>query len=389
MTTTSSARYTDLYDYARTAERIDHDLINQADRLTNRLSYFEATCREPGFQVSSDGLGSALRSYGVHALPVDGRVRTVGEGFQRADRSPLRLWRMANRIPRDYILRSVDYLMTRPIVFRALQSADGPTRENANSAWTAISSFGTLALVSTLRTSKSVYPGRVGLSAMKPVRRFLNLKATHLKATTLKSHLIKPSLTFALVDAGFQSWAQWDFNAQAFEDSAERKTANVYDTTIIVTKSLVVAVGAAAIVASLPVTGPVAVGVAVVSVSLVLSELANRFILEPYLEGDQHKKHVEILTLNLQELKRNPLEFTKVLGEGVVERLSLNAEEFARQPVVFTQVFADEYLKAIDKQFEVNENLSKMSEQIKSGADQLVKFITGDTNPPPPCVVWQ
>jgi hypothetical protein len=224
---------------------------------------------------------------------------------------------------------------------------------------------------------------------MKPVRRFLNLKATHLKATTLKSHLIKPSLTFALVDAGFQSWAQWDFNAQAFEDSAERKTANVYDTTIIVTKSLVVAVGAAAIVASLPVTGPVAVGVAVVSVSLVLSELANRFILEPYLEGDQHKKHVEILTLNLQELKRNPLEFTKVLGEGVVERLSLNAEEFARQPVVFTQVFADEYLKAIDKQFEVNENLSKMSEQIKSGADQLVKFITGDTNPPPPCVVWQ
>ena len=82
---TSSARYVDLYEYARTAEQIDHELIGQADRLINRLSYFEATCRESGFQVSSDGLGSALRSYATRNLPVDRRVREIGEAFQRAD----------------------------------------------------------------------------------------------------------------------------------------------------------------------------------------------------------------------------------------------------------------------------------------------------------------
>lgn len=81
----SSARYTDLYDYARTAEQIDYDLMGQADRLANRLNYFEATCREGGFQVSSDSLGPAMRSYSVRALPVDQHVRKVGEDFQRAD----------------------------------------------------------------------------------------------------------------------------------------------------------------------------------------------------------------------------------------------------------------------------------------------------------------
>jgi murein DD-endopeptidase MepM/ murein hydrolase activator NlpD len=64
---------------------LDYDLMNQADRLISRLSYYEATCREGGIQVGSDGLGSALRAYATRALPVDQRVRTVGEGFQRAD----------------------------------------------------------------------------------------------------------------------------------------------------------------------------------------------------------------------------------------------------------------------------------------------------------------
>lgn len=82
---TSSARYTDLYDYARAAEQIDYELMGQADRLINRLGHYEATCREPGFQTGGNELGSALRSYASHALPVDQRVRAVGEGFQRAD----------------------------------------------------------------------------------------------------------------------------------------------------------------------------------------------------------------------------------------------------------------------------------------------------------------
>lgn len=82
---TSSARYVDLYDYARMAEQMDYELMGQADRLINQLSYYEATCRESAIQVGSDGLGSALRSYASRALPIDQRVRTVGEGFQRAD----------------------------------------------------------------------------------------------------------------------------------------------------------------------------------------------------------------------------------------------------------------------------------------------------------------
>lgn len=85
-TGTSSARYEDLYHYARTAEAVDQELIAQADKLIIRLSNFEATCEELAFRVSSDGLGSALRSHGTRAIPVEQQVLKVGEAFQKADR---------------------------------------------------------------------------------------------------------------------------------------------------------------------------------------------------------------------------------------------------------------------------------------------------------------
>lgn len=81
---TSSARYVDLYDYARTAEHIDREIVDRADRLANKLSEFQAKCREPGFQVDSS-LGPAMRFHGKSWEPIDHRVRTVGEAFQRAD----------------------------------------------------------------------------------------------------------------------------------------------------------------------------------------------------------------------------------------------------------------------------------------------------------------
>jgi surface antigen len=96
---TSSARYIDLYDYADKARRIDHDLVNQADRLSNRLNHFEATCREPGFQVSSDSLGPAMRSYGMHCEPIDRHVQVVGEAFQRADRRSGTFWGRLAKFP--------------------------------------------------------------------------------------------------------------------------------------------------------------------------------------------------------------------------------------------------------------------------------------------------
>jgi len=116
----SSARYVDLYDYARAAEQIDYDLMGQADRLISRLSYFEATCRESGYQVGSDGLGSALRSYATHALPIDQRVRTVGEAFQQADgQAEMFLGRLAR-----LSIGSVLFRLIRP--GRGLAVTDGP-----------------------------------------------------------------------------------------------------------------------------------------------------------------------------------------------------------------------------------------------------------------------
>lgn len=84
-TAISSARYTDLYDYCTTSTQINDDLTGQGGRLGNRLSHFEATCREQGYRVDGDNLGGALQSYGTWAMPIDRHVRRVGEDFQRAD----------------------------------------------------------------------------------------------------------------------------------------------------------------------------------------------------------------------------------------------------------------------------------------------------------------
>ena len=117
---TSSARYVDLYDYARAAEQIDYDLMGRADRLISRLSYYEATCREGGYQVSSDGLGSALRSHAAHALPIDQRVRAMGEAFQRADDQAEAFLRWPARLS----IGSVLFRLIRP--GRVLAATDGP-----------------------------------------------------------------------------------------------------------------------------------------------------------------------------------------------------------------------------------------------------------------------
>jgi len=82
---TSSARYTDLYDYTSAARQINIGLIGQAAKLGTRLALFEATCREPGFRVGGGGLGASLGAYGAKAEPVDEKVRLIGERFQRAD----------------------------------------------------------------------------------------------------------------------------------------------------------------------------------------------------------------------------------------------------------------------------------------------------------------
>ena len=74
-TATSSARYTDLYDYCTTATHINDDLNGHGGRLGSRLSYFEATCRESGYRVGGDDLGGALQSYSTWAMPIDRHVR--------------------------------------------------------------------------------------------------------------------------------------------------------------------------------------------------------------------------------------------------------------------------------------------------------------------------
>jgi hypothetical protein len=218
-TGTSSARYTDLYSYAGAAEQIDHDLIVQADRLITRLSYFEATCREPGFQVSSDGLGSALRSYGVHNLPIDGSVRIVGQAFQSADA----FWRPATTPSLPGWARTVKYV----------------TREIADWwKWTAA-----LAYIPAYWAMTWVpEAGEMVVKGPQLAREVLGLspKLSHIKLSNLGRHLTKESLKFkvgawVLIGIAIESAERWMVDIEEYRGDLIRTiNAITIDTAVIV-----------------------------------------------------------------------------------------------------------------------------------------------------------
>ena len=387
-TSTSSARYTDLYDYTRTAEQIDYELMGQADRLINRLSHFEATCRERGFQVSSDGLGSALRSYGAHALPIDQQVRRVGEAFQRADGGPL-----SRPVPSPQ--RRIDWrrllgfaafppLLVAPLLPHVARWATA----SASNAWTTLEAGTTLAALAALRVSVSSIPGRVGVSAPHWARFILDLPSRHLKEVTLTGKLTKPVFGIGiLIAAGIKTYEQAKYDFKVFKDDNLKKwTAVVYDAALILVGTAAAVGGAALIVTvGLPAIGitlaGVASAVATIGVSVALGWAIDRFVLDPYLRSDWHKEHVDILADNLREFKRDPAAFTKVFGSEIANRLGSNAEEFRRDPIAFTNVFGSEIARLADK------GLSPVAAYLMDRADQVLNYLIGDqAEPPPACI---
>jgi hypothetical protein len=74
-----------LYRYADCSTQLDHDLIGTGERLTQTFGHFERHCKEPDFRVSATDSAQRLRRYGEQNLPIDERVRTIGQRFARAD----------------------------------------------------------------------------------------------------------------------------------------------------------------------------------------------------------------------------------------------------------------------------------------------------------------
>jgi len=91
----SSAEPEKLFRYSDFGARLDHDLVSESYRLATRLQHFEATCTEPGYQVSVSHLAHALRGYGSQSESTDGWVRQVGKDFQIADQ----VWSGARFLP--------------------------------------------------------------------------------------------------------------------------------------------------------------------------------------------------------------------------------------------------------------------------------------------------
>jgi len=91
----SSAEPDKLFRYSDFGMQLDHELVSESYRLASRLQRFEATCTEPGYQVSVSHLANALRSYGGQSESTDGWVRQVGTGFQMADQ----IWSGARLLP--------------------------------------------------------------------------------------------------------------------------------------------------------------------------------------------------------------------------------------------------------------------------------------------------
>lgn len=408
-TATSSARYTDLYDYCRAAEQIDHDLINQADRLADRLNHFEATCRESSFRVGSDSLGPALRSYGVQALPVDRNVRTVGERFERADGIQQSWWERINEIRIDWGQLLASLVIPGFAIMPLLADAADWVAEYWEKAWlsggganvwegildylpwleTAIS----LSALSALSVRASELAGRVGVSAPGWSRFYLELASKHPYNFTLIKELAKPIGKGVLLAAILKSLGQWYYDFQEFkDDKLEMGTAFVYDAALILVETSGVAAVASGIVmgsifilkaagliavASFP---PVAVGAAIVAVGVGVGLVVDHFFFDPYLRGDAHSGHVGILADNVREFKRDPLAFMKVFGGEIGNRLGDNAEEFVRNPAAFAGVTASELIRVVGGGLESAGNV------LKDDIDKVVNFFTDDVEPPPVCV---
>ncbi|MCG2769561.1 MAG: hypothetical protein L6435_14440, partial [Anaerolineae bacterium] len=83
---TSSAVPEELIRYSLRAVQIDNELVSESHRLSRALDSFERTCRERQFRVHVSHLDDALRSYASETENTDRWVRTVGLGFQEADR---------------------------------------------------------------------------------------------------------------------------------------------------------------------------------------------------------------------------------------------------------------------------------------------------------------
>lgn len=252
-TATSSARYTDLYDYCRAAEQIDHDLINQADRLADRLNHFEATCRESSFRVGSDSLGPALRSYGVQALPVDRTVRTVGERFERADACWASVMPSAMSLP-DSIkedswlsrLSFVNLLLAGGWVVDKLIKIDAPFQLSEGTA--------RLLSIFAIHLRESKIPGNVGVSASGWARWLWGLNARYAKLSTIANtmfgfrHALTHIGVLSVLSIVPASLKQIKANAQQYAlDPIGMAAANVIDLEFIAVTSLVGVAGGAKI----------------------------------------------------------------------------------------------------------------------------------------------
>lgn len=395
-TAISSARYTDLYDYCTTATQLNDDLAGQGGRLSSRLNHFEATCRESGFRTGGDNLGGALQSYSTWAMPIDQRVRKVGEDFQRADATHRSWWDTITQVRIDW-----KRLLGTLIVpgFAVLPLLPGAAKWVVDlvskqveiikdiTTWFSDQDFSdqvdifkgifTLVALGTLKVSKSDIPHRVGVSAPNLARFILRLPSKHLKLTTLTDKLKGRALgTGFIIAAGIKTIEQAKYDFETFKgDELKKWTAVVYDAALILTVTAGVALLTAGIVAILPVAG-VAAGVATVGISLALGFGVDTYLLDPYLKGDWHKEHVDILTDNVREFKRDPLAFTKVFGGEIANRLGGNAEEFQRDPAAFTKVFGSEIFRV------AKEGLTPVAAHVKDHASQLVDYILGKPEQP-------
>lgn len=294
----SSARYTDLYDYARTAEQIDYDLMGQADRLANRLNYFEATCREGGFQVSSDSLGPAMRSYSVRALPVDQHVRKVGEDFQRADGAwGSSLW-LPGWLPGWWH-----------------EATSWAERFGDWWAWLGGLAFAPAYLVMTMPHGTK-YMHEIIIRGPALAREILGLSPNlgHIKLANLTSHLWKNALNVGpwfLVGAAIASAEQWMKDIESYQgDLVGMINALMIDTEVIVaTMGLgwVAATGISYVIFHGVVIAGVGIGGVAVGSTLApflvtggivlgIGLLADKFLLEPFMKSEFRLDAIEWLT---------------------------------------------------------------------------------------------
>lgn len=435
---TSSAGYIQLYEYARIAEQIDHDLLDQAGRLANRLAWFEARCTESGLRVATDDLGGALRTHAANALPIDQRVRKVGEAFQMADA----VWRpglpaTAGRAI-DWRRLAVIGLFPGSLLLPLLPGVGGWLTGSASNLWsgmettwdgaqliatgavhvravskgnvgvsaprwarfvlgmkgkylkpTSLPSGVREAAYRSLKIKPSKIPGRVSVSGPKSAKDVLGLKGTNYSKATLDS--LKPRGTSGLgatilIGAGVKSAEQWWYDYKTFHgDPAAQWSAAVFDGALILTATAGVAVASSLAVGAVLAGAPViATGLAVVGLSLALGWAVDRFVLDPYLKGDAHKKHVNILADNVREFQRDPAAFGKVFGGEIVDRLGTNAAEFKRDPAAFGEVLLTEYARVSGDA--LNPIGSAAKTYFKDKAGELVDFIMHDAEPPPASV---